>query len=167
MTVTPSVAQFTAALRLFASGVTVVTIRDELDDLGMTATAFASVSLEPPLVLISVDRASYLDEVLERRDHWAVCILAAGQRPIASRFADAGRPSARLLLADLPHHRGPLTEALIIDDAVAALECETAQRVEAGDHTIVIGRVLAVDYVDDRRTPLLRLAGSYTEPTPR
>lgn len=155
--------EFKAALSRFASGVTILTVRDELDDHGITVTAFASVSLQPPLVLASIGRASYLHEVLVRQDRWAVSILAAGQRPVASRFAESGRPSARLLLADLPHHRGGHSDALVIEDGMAALECRTEQRVEAGDHDLLIGRVLAVDYVSERSSPLLHLTGRYTE----
>ncbi|MBA2415197.1 MAG: flavin reductase family protein [Geodermatophilaceae bacterium] len=157
-----SVEQYKAALGRFASGVTVLSVRDELDDHGITVTAFASVSLDPPLVLASVARASYLHEVLLRRDLWAVSVLAAGQRSIATRFSEIGRPSARLLLADLPHRRGPSTDALIIEDGMAALECRTEQRVDAGDHTLLIGRVLDVAYVADRGAPLLHVTGAYT-----
>lgn len=154
--------RFKAALGRFASGVTVLTVRDDMDDHGITVTAFASVSLDPPLVLASVAHASYLHEVLLRRDLWTVSVLAVGQRSIASRFSETGRPSARLLLADLPHHRGSHTDALIIDDGMAALECRTEQRVAAGDHTLLIGRVLDVAYVAEGGAPLLHVTGSYT-----
>jgi len=146
----------------------VLTVRDELDDHGITVTAFASVSLEPPLVLACVAQASYLHEVLMRQDHWVVSVLAVGQRSIATRFSETGRPSARLLLADVPHRRGSRTQALIIEDGMAALECGTEQRVAAGDHTLLIGRVLDVAYVADRGAPLLHVTGSYTTSmTPR
>jgi flavin reductase (DIM6/NTAB) family NADH-FMN oxidoreductase RutF len=155
---------FKAALSRFASGVTVLTVRDELDDHGITVTAFASISLDPPLVLASVAHASYLHEVLLRQDLWTVSVLAAGQRSIATRFSETGRPSARLLLADLPHRRGSHTDALIIADGMVALECRTEQRVVAGDHTLLIGRVLDVAYVADRGAPLLHYTGQYTTP---
>lgn len=157
-----SQAQYKAALGRFASGVTVLTVRDELDDHGITVTAFASISLEPPLVLASVARASYLHEVLIRQDLWTVSVLAAGQRSIATRFSEVGRPSARLLLSDLPHRRGPHSGALIIEDGMAALECRTEQRIGAGDHTLLVGRVLDVAYVADHGAPLLHVTGSYT-----
>lgn len=157
-----SVEDFKAALGRFATGVTVLTVRDELDDHGLTVTAFASLSLDPPLVLASVSQSSYLHEVLLRQDLWTVSVLAAGQRSIATRFAETGRPSARLLLADLPHRRGAHTDALIIEDGMAALECRTEQRVETGDHTLLIGRVLDVPYVVDQGAPLLHFTGAYT-----
>ena len=74
-------------------------------------------------------------------------MLTADQRAIAGRFAAAGRPSARLLIAAVPHHRGPLSDALIVDDGLAALECETRHRLTAGDHVLFVAEFLAVDYV--------------------
>lgn len=164
-----SVGDFKAALGRFASGVTVLTVRDDLDDHGMTVTAFASVSLDPPLVLASVATSSYLHEVFLRQDLWAVTVLAAGQRSIATRFSEVGRPSARLLLADHPHHRGEHSGALIVDDGVTALECHTEKRIPAGDHTLLIARVLHVAYVAETGAPLLHHTGRYTTsvtPTP-
>lgn len=162
MGVAVSVEQFKAALGRFASGVTVLTVRDELDDHGITVTAFASVSLSPPLVLASVASASYLHEVFWRQDLWAASILSASQRSLATRFSEIGRPSARLLLADFPHHRGDASGALIVEGALASLECRTTQRLEAGDHTLLLGEVLAVPHVTERGAPLLHYTGRYT-----
>ncbi|MGI8697228.1 MAG: flavin reductase family protein [Mycobacteriales bacterium] len=152
---------FRAAIGSFVTGVTVVTIRDDDDDIGITSTAFASVSLQPPLVMVTVNTESYVDEVLHRRDAFAVSILAATQTQVASRFAVLGRPSARLLLADLPHHRGVHSAALIVDDGLAALECRARERIDAGDHTIVVAGVVAIDYRSDDRAPLLHFRGRY------
>jgi flavin reductase (DIM6/NTAB) family NADH-FMN oxidoreductase RutF len=152
---------FTDALATFATGVVVVTVRDGRDDIGTTLTAFASVSLDPPMVVIGVAAESYLCEVLHRCDRWAATVLSADQRAIAGRFAAAGRPSARLLIASVPHHRGPLSDALIVDDALSALECETRRRVPAGDHVLFVADVLSVDYVDPGRPPLIRFNHRY------
>jgi flavin reductase (DIM6/NTAB) family NADH-FMN oxidoreductase RutF len=141
--------------------VVVVTVRDGRDDIGTTLTAFSSVSLDPPMVVAAVTEESYLAEVLGRCDRWAVTVLAAGQRAIAGRFASAGRPSARLLIASVPHHRGPGSGALILDEGRAALECETRQRVPAGDHVLFIAEILSVDYVDPRHPPLVRVDRRY------
>ncbi|GLZ15151.1 reductase [Actinomadura sp. NBRC 104425] len=156
-----SVADFTEAVAGFATGVVVLTVRDGRDDLGATVTSFMSVSLEPPMVLAGVTATSYLCEVLRRRDRWAATVLSAGQRALAGRFAAAGRPSARLLLAGEPHHRGSRSEALIADDGVAALECETRQRIEAGDHVLFVAEVLSADYIARRRDPLIRVHRRY------
>lgn len=151
---------FLAAMGMFASGVAVVTVRDGRDDIGTTVTAFASVSLDPPMVLVSVAAESYLREVLTRRARWAVTVLAGHQVAVAGRFAAAGRPSARLLVASLPHHRGRHSEALVLDDGLAALECETRQRVAAGDHTVFLAEVIAIDHVRSG-SPLLRFDRRY------
>ncbi|MEV4171010.1 MULTISPECIES: flavin reductase family protein [unclassified Nonomuraea] len=152
---------FTEAMAQLAAGVAVVTARDGRDDLGTTVSALMSVSLEPPLVLVSLASRGYLNEVLLRQDRWAASLLSSGQAAVASRFATAGRPSARLLVAGTPHHRGAHTEALVIEGGVAAIEAETTKVVPAGDHTIFIAAVLAVAYVDPSRQPLVRLRGRY------
>ena len=152
---------FTDALAAFGTGVVVVTVREGRDDIGTTLTAFASVSLDPPMVLVAVAAESYLSEVLRRCDRWAATVLSAAQRAIAGRFAVAGRPSARLLIASVPHHRGELSDALIVDEGRAALECETRQRVPAGDHVVFVAEVLAVDYVVAERPPLIRVDHRY------
>ncbi|MBT2208325.1 flavin reductase [Actinomadura sp. NEAU-AAG5] len=154
-------ADFVEAVAGFATGVVVLTVRDGRDDLGTTVTSFMSVSLEPPMVVAGVASASYLAEVLRRRDRWAATVLAAGQRALAGRFAAEGRPSARLLLAAAPHHRGPRSDALIPGGGLAALECETRRSVEAGDHTLFVAEVLAADYVARGERPLIRVNRRY------
>jgi len=155
------VSEFTEAMAQLAAGVSVITVRDGRDDIGTTVTTFTSLSLDPPLVMVSIAAASYLNEVLLRHDRWAATLLSGGQAAIASRFATPGRPSARLLLAGTAHHRGPATEALIVDDGVAAVEAETTKVVPAGDHTLYIAALLGVDYVRPAATPLVRLRGRY------
>jgi flavin reductase (DIM6/NTAB) family NADH-FMN oxidoreductase RutF len=145
----------------FASGVTLVTVRDGRDDVGTTVSAFCPVSGEPPLVLVSLIAGSYPAELLGRLDRFAVTVLASGQRPLAGRFAASGRPGARLLLDGVPHQRGTLSAALIPDGGLAALECEIDQRVAAGDHLLVIARVLDVPYQAEGGQPLVRFRGRY------
>lgn len=156
-----SAEQYVAAMAELAAGVAVVCIRDGDDDIGMTTTTLSSISLEPPLVGVAVNSSSYVDELFDRQPLWAVSILAAGQRAIASRFAAAGRPSARLLLADLAFHRGTESDGLIIDDGVAALECRTVRRIPAGDHTFVLAEPLAVDYTNTDDQPLIYVRRRY------
>ncbi|MEV4361318.1 flavin reductase family protein [Nonomuraea sp. NPDC052116] len=153
--------EFTEAMAQLAAGVAVVTVRDGRDDLGTTVSALMSVSLEPPLLLVSLASGGYLNEVLLRQDRWAASLLSSGQAAIASRFATAGRPSARLLLAGTPHHRGTHSDALVVEGGVAALEAETTKVVPAGDHTLFIATVLAVPYVEAALQPLVRLRSRY------
>lgn len=155
--------EFRAALSQLASGVALVTARDPEDgeDAGMTATSFLSVSLEPPLVLISVREDSRMDDVLTRAETWAVSLLGEEQRALASRFAMKGRLSDRLLFADTPHRRAEFTGSPLVDGALATVECRTEERIPAGDHTLVLGRVLQarVDAAGGR--PLLYFRGDY------
>jgi flavin reductase (DIM6/NTAB) family NADH-FMN oxidoreductase RutF len=139
----------------------VVTVRDDRDDIGATVTAFTSVSLDPPMALVGIGGGSYLTEVLDRRDRWAATVLGADQRALAGRFAAEGRPSARLLIADEPHHRGRLTGALVIEGGLTALECATRDRVSAGDHVLYVADVVGVDYVSPGTRPLVRINRGY------
>jgi flavin reductase (DIM6/NTAB) family NADH-FMN oxidoreductase RutF len=154
-----------AALASWAGAVVLVTVADGRDDVGATVSAFCPVSADPPLVLISLLAGSYPAELFGREDEpvtrFAVTLLAAGQRMLAGRFAAEGRPGVRLLLDDVPHRRGPDSGALIADGGLAALECAAEQRIEAGDHLLVIARVTGVPYVGDAHDPLVRFDGRY------
>jgi flavin reductase (DIM6/NTAB) family NADH-FMN oxidoreductase RutF len=157
---------FRAAMARLAAGVVLVTAHDPEDgprgeDVGMTATAFMSVSLEPPLVLISVREDSRMDELLERQPLWAVSVLSESQRHIAGRFAMRGRISDRLLFEDVAYLRGEASGAPVLGGALAVLECRTEQRVTAGDHTLVIGRVLTARTPSADGGPLAYFRGRY------
>ncbi len=148
---------FRAALGRFVSGVTVVTTRDDHErDHGMTVSAFCSASLEPPLVLACIGHDASMHGAMMHVEHFGVSILAAGQEQLARRFAD--QRSDRF--DGVGFTRGQLGVALL-DDALAHLECVVIDRHEAGDHTIVIGRVEAAAY--HRGTPLAYYRGGYTQ----
>jgi len=153
------------ALASWAGAVVLITVADGRDDVGATVSAFCPVSADPPLVLISLLAGSYPAELFGREDEpvtrFAVTLLAAGQRMLAGRFAAEGRPGVRLLLDDVPHRRGSDSGALIADGGLAALECAAEQRIEAGDHLLVIARVTGVPYVGDSGEPLVRFDGRY------
>lgn len=158
-------AEFREALGSFVSGVTIITAQDLDTELGaddgaagdvaMTASAFMSVSIEPPLVAIGVGEQTRMFDLLARQDRWAVSILPHDLRHLASRFAQHNRPGDRLLFADLASRRGPYTGALLLDHAIATLECSTEQLVPAGDHLLVVGRVIALDHPAPQRSPLV------------
>jgi len=145
-----------------------VTVADGRDDVGATVSAFCPVSADPPLVLVSLQSGSYLAEVFGREDSpaaaFAVVLLAAGQRMLSGRFAAAGRPGARLMLGDVPHRRGPVSGALIVEGGLAALECSAEQRIPAGDHLLVIARVTDIPYVTESGEPLVRFRRRYLLP---
>jgi flavin reductase (DIM6/NTAB) family NADH-FMN oxidoreductase RutF len=148
---------FRAALGRFASGVTVVTARDATGkDHGMTVSAFCSVSLDPPLVLACIGHEASMHPVIAREHCFGVSVLAAGQEALARRFAD--QRSDRF--DGVGYTRGRLGVALL-DDALAHLECTVVDRREAGDHTVVVGRVETVWTDQDR--PLVYYRGGYTQ----
>lgn len=160
MTLQPDVRQ---AFESWAGAVTLLTIADGRDDIGATVSAFCPVSAEPPLVLVSLMTDSYPAEVLGRGGPvpFAVTLLAADQRMLAGRFAAEGRPAARLMLDDTPHSRGEMSRALIPSGGLGALECAVDQRIEAGDHLLVVARVTAVPYTTDSGSPLIRHRHGY------
>ena len=155
----------TTALSAWAAGVTLVTIADDRDDIGTTVSAFIPVSLDPPLVAVSLTAGSYPAEVLSRpafpAQRFAVTLLSSAQKVIAGQFAAEGRPSARLILDTVPHVRGKSSGALIPSGGLAALECSVARRVPAGDHLLVIAAVEDVAYVAEAGDPLVRYRGRY------
>nr|WP_223290950.1 flavin reductase family protein [Streptomyces avicenniae] len=158
--------QFRGAMARLAAGVVLVTAHDDEDGprgapAGMTATAFLSVSLDPPLVLVSVRTGSRMDELLERQPLWAAAVLAAEQRTTAARFAMKGRLSDRLLFQDIPHTLGDVSGAPLVTGALATIECRTSQRVAAGDHTLVIGHVVTAQLPPPSGGPLLYYRAAY------
>lgn len=160
--------EFRAALSRLAAGVVLITAHDPDDgprgeDVGMTASAFLSVSLDPPLVMVSVRNDSRMDDLLELQPLWAVSVLSGHQRQIAGRFAMKGRISDRLLFNDIPFLRGEASGAPLIGGALATLECRTEQRVVAGDHTLVIARVLTSSVSSEDDGPLTYFRGKYRQ----
>ncbi|MEX2181253.1 MAG: flavin reductase family protein [Gemmatimonadaceae bacterium] len=153
MSVDPSL--FRAALGRFASGVTVVTARDDDGrDVGMTVSAFSALSLAPPLILLCVDHGASVAPVLDRTMHFAVNILAADQEPISRRFAE--REVDRF--DGVPFTRGRQGIPLL-DGALAHIECRTEARHPGGDHTILVGEVVATTVRDGE--PLIYHRGGY------
>lgn len=154
------VALFRRAVGRFATGVCVVsTLWDGLDH-AMTANAFTSVSLDPPLVLVCVDQEARFHDAIVASGQWGVSVLDATARAASTWLATQGRP-LHGQLDRVPHARGPLTGAALLDQAVAWLECRTHDVVTAGDHSIVIGRVLASRLASDDEGALLYYRSAY------
>jgi flavin reductase (DIM6/NTAB) family NADH-FMN oxidoreductase RutF len=128
---------FRATLGQFATGVTIVTARDEDGRLvGLTANSFNSVSLSPPLVLWSLARHSTTMAGFLSARHYAINVLAADQRPLAERFSRKGIDR----FEGAPWRPG-LTGAPVIDGAVAVFECTHRSQYDEGDHIIFVGQV--------------------------
>jgi flavin reductase len=146
------------AMRVFPQGVTVVTIPSETGPKGMTVSSFTSVSLNPPLVLVSIAKESDLHELFRNAKAYAVNFLADDQKSVSDRFA------GRLKLADrfdgLKHSVGRLG-APLIDGARAVIECEMWKVYDGGDHSILVGEVVFVKASGSRR-PLVYYEQQYT-----
>jgi flavin reductase (DIM6/NTAB) family NADH-FMN oxidoreductase RutF len=149
--------EFRAVLGRFASGVTVVTSRDaDGRDHGMTVSAFCSLSLDPPLVLICVDQSASLYQPLAEASHFIVSILSESQEAIARRFS--GPHPDRF--DGMGYSRG-VSGLAILDDALAYLECKRVAAYPGGDHCIYIGQVEVASSVEGR--PLLYYRGGYAQ----
>ena len=133
---------FRQALGRFATGVTVVTTICDGQPYGLTVSAFSSVSLDPLLVLVSLQRSSQTLAGIARSRCFAVNVLAAQQQPLALRFARKDRQGKTF--GDIPHHRGVLDIALF-DEALARLECRVAGSYPGGDHMLLLGQVTAIE----------------------
>lgn len=156
----PSSDVYRLAIGRLATGVTVVTTRlGELDH-AMTANAVTSVSLEPVLMLVCVEREARFHDAIVGSRQWGVSVLPAAGRHTADWLATRGRPSHGQL-ERIPTHRGAATGVALLDEALATLECETTDTYPAGDHTIVVGRVLAVEIADHAGDALLYYRGRY------
>jgi flavin reductase (DIM6/NTAB) family NADH-FMN oxidoreductase RutF len=132
---------FKQAVGAFTTGVTVVTTCDEGTRYGLTANSFASVSLDPPLVLFCVDLRAPSLSGFSRSQHFAINVLATDPEAIAKRFA---RP-AEDKFAGLAWRVGIFGDPLL-DRCIAHIECKLEHWFESGDHAIVIGRVHRVKF---------------------
>lgn len=137
----------------FASGVTVVTAEAEGELRGMTANAFVSVSLEPPLVLVSVDKKAHMHALLKPGQRYGVSILAEDQAAYSTHFAGWKQPGLQPVF--VRKEGVPLLEG-----AVAHIVAEVVDPHEAGDHTLYIGEVKHLSF-DEARAPLLYYRGKY------
>jgi flavin reductase (DIM6/NTAB) family NADH-FMN oxidoreductase RutF len=147
--------QFRQLLGRFATGVTVVTARGPGGGpVGMTASSIASVSLDPPLLLVCVDRAHDMHAALEAGKHFVLNVLAADQEALSRRFA--GDEENRFDGVGYKENRHGVP---VLDGALAAIECVKENAVPGGDHTVFFGLVTG-GAVTDRR-PLLYYRGGY------
>jgi flavin reductase (DIM6/NTAB) family NADH-FMN oxidoreductase RutF len=160
-------AEFAAALSQYAAGVCLLTVRDGIDDVGTTVSAVMSVSASPPLIAVGLGVDGYPAEVLEEVGRCALTLLAAQHAIVASRFASAGRPSARHLLESVPWSRAPSSEAIVLDDGMAALDCRLDRLYPAGDHVLALLAVESVPVLNSAAQPLVRLRGRYVDESGR
>ena len=148
--------QLRTTLASWASGVTIVTSCDGDSVMGMTVSAFAAVSLDPPLVSVCADHASVTQGLIRGSGVFTVSVLAAGQEALSNRFASKRDEHRRFEGLDCALGA---TGCRRIPDAVAWLDCRVVQSIDAGDHTLYIGRVEAAEVTD--RLPLLYCRSAY------
>jgi flavin reductase (DIM6/NTAB) family NADH-FMN oxidoreductase RutF len=149
---------FRSVLGRFASGVTIITTRDEAGrDHGMTVSAFSALSLTPPLVLACVERNAGMHDVLGRTGFFTVNILSSSQEALSRRFSDL---DAQQRFDGIGYTRGR-KGAAVLDDVLAVLECTVVSRIDGGDHGLFIGAVETAVTEDTR--PLLYYRGGYAQ----
>jgi flavin reductase (DIM6/NTAB) family NADH-FMN oxidoreductase RutF len=154
--------QLREVLRGFATGVTVVAAGRDVPE-GMTANAFASVSLAPPLVLVCVNRAAAVHRTVLECGSFAVSVLSGRQEHLARYFADHSRSRGRPAFDAAGWSPGPSTGAPVIHGALAWLECDLAACYDGGDHSIFLGSVLGSER-GTARDALLYFGGTFHAP---
>jgi flavin reductase len=157
----PTSREFRDSVGMFTTGITVVTAASDRFGHGMTANAFASVSLDPLLVLVCVVRDALMHKVLDEVGRFAVSVLAAEQEDLARYFSDSGRPTGMAQFLPLSWHPGPVTGAPLLDGALAYLECDVEAAYPGGDHSVFLGRARRVERVRADGDPLLYFGGHY------
>ena len=151
---------FRRVLGHFASGVTIVTTLDgEGRPAGLTASAFSSVSLDPPLVLVCVALTAQSYPAFHAHGRFAINVLATDHEPVARRFASTGSGAEKF---EGTGYRPGTLGLPILDDALAELECTIIHAYPAGDHTIFVGQVEAAESRGDAGLePLLYYRGRF------
>ncbi|WP_454715837.1 flavin reductase family protein [Caulobacter segnis] len=152
----PEPADFRKAMGNFAAGVTVVTACHDGRLVGTTVSAFSSVSMDPPLVMVCLKRDSRTLAALSQAKTFCVNILAQEQGDLAYRFAKSGADDRFALTAV----EAGVCGAPLLAGCVAAVECELHAAHDGGDHEILVGRVVRV-VTDETKTPLVYVRGGF------
>ena len=150
--------EFRSIIGHFTTGVTVITTADGDQLQGMTANAVSSLSLDPVMVLICVDKTTHTHGVIERGGVFTVNILGEHQETLSRLFAKRGEPEKGSLRGQ-PFRIGE-TGSPILDDCLAFIECRVSEAFEGGDHSIFLGEVVHQGVVDEMR-PLVFFRGGY------
>lgn len=150
--------QLRDALSHFATGVTVITsLGSAAEPVGTTASAVSSLSLDPPLLLVCLGRASTTLAAIRRHGAFAVNVLAAAQHELSGHFARSGAAASWASVS----HRVSRHGLPLLTGALASVECAVERCVDGGDHEIVIGRVRGLDVTSGNHEPLVHYRGSY------
>ena len=150
--------EFRTTLGLFATGVTIVAVAHDDDELhAMTANAITSLSLDPPLVIFCLAKRARMVDELQRAHGFSINILHDDQRPLSDYFAGRRNAPSPPPFRFVAWQGGPRLEGCI-----GALGCDLHEVHEGGDHYIVVGRVIALYQAPEPRRPLLFFAGTYS-----
>lgn len=160
----PTPEAFRRAVSRYATGIAIVTTTWQGHDHAMTANSFASVSLDPVMALVCVQRDTRFHEAILGSGTWAVGFLPEGSQGTARWFATRGRPLDSQL-EPFPHHRGG-NGAVLLDAMLSGLELATEQVIRAGDHDVVIGRVTDVHLPTSEASPTVYFASRYRSLAP-
>jgi flavin reductase (DIM6/NTAB) family NADH-FMN oxidoreductase RutF len=151
---------FRQVMGRFATGVTVVTTFAEGLPQGITVNALSSVSLQPPLVMVALDRKRFITPMVRDFGRYAVNVLGEGQQALSDCFAHAAVRPGREDFCGAAWHPG-VTGLPLLEGAIATLECTVVETFTAGDHDLFIGRVDALDAGADPAGPLLYFRRRY------
>lgn len=152
---------FRRSMGRFATGVTVMTTTVAAGFHGMTLNAFTSVSLDPPLVLVCIDRRTRMHGYLEESGSFALTVLSEEQRELSGRFAASGRAAdGEVQLEGLAWTRSPVSRHPVLTDGLAYFDCEVDSVYPGGDHSIVVAAVLETERLSDG-DPLVYYASGY------
>ena len=143
---------FKELMRRFAAGVTLVTFNENNKFGGLTVSSFCSLSMNPPLVLICIDRKIVSHESLKNSDTFGINICNSGQGKLAWDFANSNIDKNELIKS-LPHTLTNLGTPLL-DGCLASMECKITEKHEGGDHTIFIGQIESGNF-DENSDPLI------------
>lgn len=150
--------QFVRLMAKFASGVTIVTTEVNGEPHGLTVSAFSSVSLDPPLVLVCIGNDTRSRAALDQSDAFTVNVLSTEQRRLSDRFARSQLSMERRLEeVDYKHTENG---GIAFENALAWFECEQVEQTVRGDHTVYVGEVVEGRVIDDE-APLLYYEGEY------
>lgn len=155
------VRQFRDALGCYPTGVAIITAPDgKGGHVGITANSFASLSLDPPLVLWSLDKKAYSRDAFHTAGHFGINVLSASQVELSRHFSQ--RHMDKFASIDVELGKGGVA---LIDDCVARFECRTHTTYDGGDHIIFVGEVLGFEY-DTTIPPLAFSGGAYAQTAP-
>jgi flavin reductase (DIM6/NTAB) family NADH-FMN oxidoreductase RutF len=152
--------RFREVMGHFATGITVVTTFEGPQPQGITVNAFSSVSLDPPLVMVALDRRRFITPMVRAAGRYAVNVLGSHDQGLSDCFAHAPVSPGRDEFCGAAWHAGP-TGLPLIDGSIATLECTIVETFSAGDHDLFIGRVDSLRQAGDGVAPLLYFRRRY------